>query len=121
MSKRQLFGISLLLFVLHQILQKGLGVHLFFLHAYLDPFLGMPILLSLFDWERQWRYGAVPLRWWEITIVTISFSILFEYGFPRWNPRFTADAYDVVAYGLGAIVYGWTSKRSSNSVATEDK
>lgn len=115
MSKRQLFGISLLLFVLHQILQKGFGIHLFFLHAYLDPFLAMPLILGILDWERRWRYGAAPLRGWEIAVVAIGVSLLFECGFPRWNPRTTADAYDVLAYGLGAAIYGMAGDHSSRT------
>lgn len=116
MTKRQLFLVSLLLFLLHQVLQKGFGIHLFFLHAYLDPFLCMPILLGVFDWERQWRYGAAPLRVWEVAVFTIGCSILFECDFPRWSPRFTADGYDVLAYGLGSAVYVWAGERSCSSV-----
>ena len=105
MTKRQLFWSCLLLFALHQLLQKGLGIHLPFLHAYLDPFLSMPLLLGLFDWERGWRYGAAPLQVWEVAVLTLIFTLLFEWGFPRWDDRFTADRYDVVAYGLGSAVY----------------
>lgn len=118
MNRRQLFWISLLLFAGHQLLQKGFGIYLPFLHAYLDPFLAMPILLGIFDWERRWRYGAAPLQWWEIAVVTLGFSILFEYGFPRWNPRFVTDIYDVLAYGLGAVVYVWAGERSGSPVTS---
>jgi surface polysaccharide O-acyltransferase-like enzyme len=113
MTKRQLFWVSLLLFAVHQLLQKGFGIHLLFFHAYLDPFLAMPILLGIFEWERNWRYGAPPLRVWEVAVVTISFSVLFEWGFPRWSSRFTADWYDVLAYGLGSAVYVWAGERSN--------
>lgn len=120
MTKRRLFWVSLLLFIVHQVLQKGLGLHIVFLDSYLDPFLSMPILLGVFDWERGWRYGAPPLRVWEVMVVTIGFSILFEWGFPRWDDRFTADWYDVLAYGLGAAVYVWTGERSNVSVNQEN-
>jgi hypothetical protein len=105
MTKRWLFWCCLLLFALHQLLQKGFGIHLPFLHAYLDPFLSMPILLGLFDWERRWRYGAAPLQVWEIAVLTLLFTLLFEWGFPRWNPRFVSDGYDAIAYGLGSVAY----------------
>lgn len=120
MTRRQLFWVSLLMFAVHQLLQKGFGIYLPFLHAYLDPFLAMPILLGVFDWERRWRYGAAPLKIWEVAVVTIFFSLLFECGFPRWNPRFTADGYDVLAYALGASVYGWMGKRSGHSTHTRN-
>ncbi|MCI4646577.1 hypothetical protein [Phaeodactylibacter sp.] len=106
MSRRQVFGVSLLLFVLHQLLQKGLSIHLPFFHAYLDPFLSMPIVLGLLDWERTRRYGWRPLIPWEIAVVALLFVFLFECGFPLWNPAFTADWWDVPAYGAGALVYG---------------
>ncbi len=116
MSKRQLFWVSLLLFIMHQILQKGMGIHLFFLHAYLDPFLTMPLILGILNWERRWRYGAAPLQLWEIAVVTIGVSLLFEWGLPHWDHRATADAYDVVAYGLGSAVYVWARKERNVSV-----
>ena len=105
MTKRQLFWFCLLLFALHQLLQKGLGIHLPFLHAYLDPFLSMPILLGLLDWERRWRYGWRPLQVWEIAVTTLLFAFLFEWAFPRWNTRLTADLWDVPAYAFGALLY----------------
>ena len=116
MTKRYFFWLCLVLFLIHQLLQKGFGIYLPFLHAYLDPFLAMPILLGIFDWERHWRYGAEPLRVWEVVVVTIVFSILFEWYFPRWNARFTADWWDVVAYGLGTAIYVWTGERSNRWV-----
>ncbi|HKK80398.1 MAG TPA: hypothetical protein VJ933_12260 [Phaeodactylibacter sp.] len=106
MTKRQLFWLCLLFFALHQLLQKGFGIHLPFLHAYFDPFLSMPILLGLLDWERAWRYGWRPLRPWELGIITALFSLLFEWGFPSWSDAFTADLWDVPAYAFGALCYG---------------
>lgn len=106
MSRRQVFRVSLLLFMLHQLLQKGLGIHLPFLHAYLDPFLSMPIVLGLLDRERIRRYDWRPLQPWEIAVTTLLFVLLFECGFPLWNPAFTADWWDVPAYGAGAVLYG---------------
>lgn len=105
MSTRQLFWLSLLLFTGHQCLQKGLDIHLPFIHAYLDPLLAMPILLGLLDWERKWRYDAPPLQIWEIIALTIGCSLLFEWGFPHWDQRSIADRYDVLAYGLGSTAY----------------
>lgn len=105
MSRRQVFGVSLLFFVLHQLLQKGFGIHLPFLHAYLDPFLSMPIVLGLLDWERTRRYGWRPLQLWEIVVMTLLFMLLFEWAFPMWNAAFIADWWDVPAYGAGAMVY----------------
>jgi hypothetical protein len=105
MSKRRLFWLCLLLFAGHQLLQKGLGIQLPLLDAYLDPLLAMPIVLGLIDWERKRWFGAPPLLMWEIVAITIVFSMLFEWGFPHWNHRSVADGYDVVAYGLGSATY----------------
>jgi len=106
MSKRQLFWFSLLLFTLHQLLQKGCGWNIPFLHAYFDPFLSMPILLGLLNWERRWRYGLQALQSWEIVVITLLFILLFEWIFPLWNPAFTSDLGDLPAYVSGAVLYG---------------
>jgi len=108
MSKRRLFWGSLLLFALHQLLQKGYGWSIPFLHAYLDPFLSMPIVLGLLNWERRWRYGWRALQGWEIAVVTLLFTLLFEGVFPLWNPAFTSDIGDLPAYAAGALLYGWS-------------
>jgi len=120
MTKRHISWLCLVLFLIHQLLQKGFEVYLPFLHAYLDPFLAMPILLGIFDWERRWRYGAAPLRVWEVVVVTVGFSILFEWYFPRWDARFTADWWDVLAYGFGALVYTWAGERKQAPVNQEN-
>jgi hypothetical protein len=112
MSRRQVFWICLVLFALHQLLQKGFGIHLPFLHAYLDPFLSMPIVLGLLDRERIRRYDWRPLQTWEIAVTTLLFVLLFEWAFPVWNPAFTADWWDVPAYGAGALLY--RHSKSSN-------
>lgn len=109
MNKRQLFWASLLLFALHQLLQKGFGLDMPFLHAYLDPFLSMPILLGLLDWERAWHYGWRPLRLWEIAAATLLFTLLFEWAFPAFSHASTADLWDVLAYAAGALLYSWSS------------
>lgn len=106
MNKRQLFWGSLMLFALHQLLQKGCGWNIPFLHAYLDPFLSMPILLGLLDWERKWRYRWQALQLWEIAVATLFFALLFEWVFPAWSSSFTSDVWDVPAYAAGALLYG---------------
>lgn len=106
MSRRQVFWVSFVLFVVHQLLQKGFSIHLPFLHAYLDPFLSMPIVLGLLDWERTRRHGWRPLQPWEIAVTALLLILLFEWAFPIWNPAFTADWWDVPAYGAGALLYG---------------
>jgi hypothetical protein len=108
MSRRRLFWFSLLLFTLHQLLQKGCGWNIPFLHAYLDPFLSMPILLGLLNWERRWRYGWRVLQGWEIAVVTLLFIFLFEWMFPLWNPALTSDVRDLPAYMAGALLYSWS-------------
>lgn len=97
--------LCLAVLLLHQLLQKGLGWRCTLADSYLDPLLCMPLLLGLLDWELKWRYGRGPLSSQEVIGAALLFSFLFEILFPRWSAQFTADVWDVLAYGLGALGY----------------
>lgn len=94
-----------LLFGLHQLLQKGLGMAIPWADNYLDPLLCMPLLLGLFEWEQQRLFGRRKLHLWEALVLTGLLSVLFECGFPRWSDRFTTDIWDVAAYYVGTAAY----------------
>lgn len=99
---------------LHQITQKVLGYNLGILDNYLDPFLGMPILLGLLLQERQFlltRFFSLqkPIKYkfsiLETIITTLFFAIIFEEGFPKWSVQFIKDYLDYLAYGCGALIF----------------
>lgn len=91
----------------HQILQKVFNVQIFLLHAYLDDFLCMPILLAIWQWERQLWWKKTSLHKFDLLYFTVFIFIFFEYIIPKFNTSFTADWYDGLAYGCGSLFY-WT-------------
>jgi len=103
-----LFTISTLLFLAHQFLQWGLGIHIPFIDSYLDPFLAMPILLFILDWEMEIFRTRPQLRKSELIASFIIFSVIFEWLFPFLSADFTGDIWDIVAYFLGSLLYYWT-------------
>ncbi|EMR04750.1 hypothetical protein [Cesiribacter andamanensis] len=103
-----------LLFVLHQLLQKGMGVSMPFLDAYLDSFLAMPILLTLLVVERRLlfkRGNHYRLTALEAVVATSFIILISELVFPAFSSRFTADWRDVVAYSAGALLFMLTTNR----------
>ncbi len=102
------FCIFMIIFLIHQITQKVLGISFPLLDNYLDPLLFMPIILNFILWERRYLFKkgsdyTLPIP--HVLILWICLSILTEYFFPRWNSGFTADILDVCCYGLGTLFF----------------
>ncbi len=103
--------------VLHQISQKVLGWQVPFLDSYLDPLLGVPVLLGLAQAERRFvtgwlaAHGYPSLRGWrrftgpEVTVMTLVLAAVFEGLFPWLDQRQTRDWLDVVAAAMGGVIY----------------
>lgn len=105
------FILCSVLFVLHQLLQKGLGLHIPYLHAYLDNFLAMPIILTLLLAERRllFRKGnGYILTALDVLLATLYVSLISELLFPLFSDRFTTDWLDPVLYGLGSLLFYFT-------------
>jgi len=74
--------------------------------SYLDPLLCMPVLLGLFCKERSVMSGKpyrLPL--FEMIVIVVFLSLIFELGFPKWSAAFFYDPFDFVAYGIGAVLF----------------
>ncbi|MEZ5416048.1 MAG: hypothetical protein R2708_01725 [Vicinamibacterales bacterium] len=67
--------------------------------------VGLPIWLGL---ERAlgWRTHDGAPRWGEIAFVAVTWAIAAEAIAPRLFAGPTADAWDVVAYAVGAVAVG---------------
>lgn len=105
------FLICCILFIVHQLLQKVLGIKLPVIDAYLDSFLLMPLLLTLLVVERRWlfrRGNSYSLKLLDIVMATLLISVVTELVFPALSIRFTADWWDVLAYGLGSMLFYFT-------------
>ncbi len=106
--RHPLFALSCILFLTHQFAQKGFGIHIPFVHSYLDDLLVMPIILPLILVERRRFYGwgedfvfSAPVT----AALVLAFSLIFELVFPYFSEKFTFDWWDFVAYGMGGILF----------------
>lgn len=102
-----LFGVCIILFLLHQYVQKIARLSFPMIDSYLDPLLFMPILLTLITWERRLFYKnrLYHLPWTHIFGYLLLVSVLCEVVLPMWTERMTADVWDVLFYALGTILY----------------
>ncbi len=115
--RHPVFVICALIFALHQLTQKGLGVSIPVADAYLDNLLCLPILLSLLLAERRWWWRRadyiIPAS--EVAIITIFLTLLFELAFPYWSAAFTADYWDAAAYAVGAGLFYFSINKQPDS------
>jgi hypothetical protein len=107
--KHPLVYLSIILFLIHQIIERGGGFSIPIFHAYLDDLLCMPIILGLSTQIIQWIHPVKELYYLNktaITIVVVFYSIIFEGILPFLNPSiYTADWIDVILYALGGFVF----------------
>ena len=102
------FIICSLLFVAHQVLQKGLDITFPLVDRYLDNLLAMPIILSLLLVERQYlfkRGKAYRLSALDVIIATVFIALISEIVFPLFSEDFTTDWWDIVFLGLGSLIF----------------
>lgn len=103
------FLISTVLLITHQVLQKLLLINLPLIDAYLDDFLAMPFILSLFLAEQLfWKRRTTNLTLFEIGLFTTVFAIFFEEIIPSYNTNYTKDSLDYVMYVLGSLFFQFT-------------
>ena len=93
------------LFLLHQIGQKLMGLHIPLADAYLDPLLSMPLLLYGLEWERKWLWGRPKLSAGKTLWLTAILAVLFKWIFPYLHLGFTFDWIDIALYFIGAVIY----------------
>ena len=99
---------SSLLFLAHQLLQKGFKIYLPLADAYLDPLLAMPLILPFLEYERAFLFKKKannPLTTLEVIVTTFYVSMNSEVAFPRLSTQFTYDVWDFVCYFIGAGIY----------------
>ena len=73
--------------------------------SYLDTLLFLPIALGLPAWVI--RFWQPAFRWSPPFVVGawVAASVAFEAWIPSFDPRFTADAWDVFSYALGGTMF----------------
>lgn len=107
--RHPLVFVSILLFLVHQIIEKGFNYSIPISDAYLDDLVCMPIILGLGTQIIQWIHPVKNLYFLDknaIIITVVFYSILFEAILPFVNPSiYTADWIDIVMYSVGAILF----------------
>lgn len=115
-----LFLIILLAFIFHQLGQKLFGISLPMLDSYIDPVLGMPLLLYAHLTERRFLWGLGPkfqLSALETILVTVITALISEFVFPLFTDLFHYDPYDFIAFAVGAILFYFTMNNKKSPKA----
>ncbi len=103
--KKRLFILCSILFILHQVLQWGMGVNIPLIDAYLDPLLCMPVILFLYEWELNMLYKKPGLSLIDMVIITAYLAIAFEWVFSYFSNKFIFDPVDFIFYLAGTMMY----------------
>jgi hypothetical protein len=114
--RHPLVFVSILLFLVHQIIEKGFNYSIPISDAYLDDLVCMPIILGIGTQIIQWIHPVKSLYFLDknaIILTVIFYSILFEGILPFVNPSiYIVDWVDIVMYSVGAILfYNFVSKK----------
>lgn len=77
-----------------------------FINNYLNDLLAIPltcwIILIVIRKFRQSNFILTPLM---IVMITLYFSIYFEWYLPQHHHRYTSDYLDILCYSTGGIIY----------------
>lgn len=80
---------------------------------YVNDLICMPIVLYVCQtsvrYLRKEKHIFLPFP--LILFIAVGYSIYFEYFLPERNLRYTADAVDVVLYGMGALFFYFMENR----------
>lgn len=103
-----LYGLLALLYILHQATIKFDVFISSWVHGYLDDFLALPLILfSILLLFRMviFKGKTYTIPYMYIILTWAFFSVYFEVWLPRKNNAFTADPWDMLAYGAGGILF----------------
>ncbi len=105
LKQNRLWQGLLLLFLLHQFLEKGLELRNPWVDSYLDDLLCMPILLGAMLGEQMDLFNRKRLSLLDVSIGIVLVSLLFEWYLPGCASGYTADVNDVFCYVLGGLFF----------------
>lgn len=107
--KKANYSFTILLFValIYHLLLLFFDVH-WFLHAYLDDTLFIPLLMGTALYvQRKWivKNPKFTFKWYYTIWVWMYTFLVFELLFPQVNKAFTRDVLDGIAYAVGAAYF----------------
>lgn len=100
------------------------ATHSAFLRNYGGDLLLFPCAVPPLFWVRDRMRGDVagaPPSWFELGLLCVLWSFVFEWLGPIWLRKGTADPLDVLAYAAGAVVCGlvWSAKAKQSPAETK--
>ena len=102
-------AIYLLLFIISMVVYvfQKLNITLpKWINNYLNDGIAMLLVLKIVDVVVYYIYKKQITRNIQYVIgIVIYFSFIFEYLYPKFHSRYTADWWDVLVYFIGAIVF----------------
>jgi hypothetical protein len=101
------WGISLIIFLIHQILQKVGWIQIPLVDHWLDPLLFPLVVMPLFRWERQYGTGLLGYRLsvFETLGMVLALMLASEVILPWLSPRFIFDPVDLLCIAIGGVLY----------------
>ncbi len=114
----KLWWVVFSLFLIHQITEKIFDFHIAFFDSFLDPFLSIPIILGIHLTERRLIFERninFKLPLFEVLVITIFLSLVFEFIFPKYFEGFYSDPLDFVSYGLGTLFFWFFMNKESTT------
>lgn len=106
--KNPYFFIPVHLFAGNQVLEKGFGIFVPIVHAYLDDLLAMPVILGITLQIYRWIHplkNQFIFKNQHIVVATTYVALMFEFVLPKFSSTYTADYWDILCYCLGAILF----------------
>jgi len=95
---------ALAAFSFHQ-LALAFGLHFLLLDSFLDTLCTVPVVLGLPSMLARRIWPRLVLSWGLVALFTLALSLAFEWWIPSFDTRITRDAWDVLAYAIGAAIW----------------
>lgn len=95
---------ALAAFALHQVAIKW-GFSVEWADSYLDPLCTVPVALGIPSVLARGIRTDFMLGWWSVLGFTAALAVAFEWWIPSFDPRFTGDPWDALAYAAGAAIW----------------
>jgi len=111
--------IIVIVFLLHQFVQKILEFPLPFLDSYFDPFAAAVLGSFVLRMERKylWKRKQLSFQWYETLVITIVLALISEQLFPLLSEDFTSDLLDYVAFAIGGIYFYYFLNKEERKTA----
>lgn len=114
------FWLAITLYSVNQIVEDQ-GVLIPFLYSYLDDFLCPFIVLGFtlaFQQQLTYRNPNYTFGIGHLVVFILVYSILFEGVFPKDDNRHFSDAWDILAYSIGGILFYLTGNKKAPSLVS---